>query len=103
MFLHNAERRPSFGLHHRGFLTALIMMFRVIELSPRMLLFYVIIKEAAATGRQVDYSFIFFANLTSKRTLDSDVLSKHIHFLVQELHAWTYITPFSRLADIVGL
>ena len=66
MYLHNTERRPSFGLHSRGFLTVLIMMLRVFELTPRMLLFYVIIKEATASGRQVDYSFIFF-ELDSER------------------------------------
>ena len=71
MYLHNTERRPSFGLHHRGFLTVLIMMFRVFELTPRMFLFYVIIKEATATGRWITHSFSL--NLTSKRTLVSDV------------------------------
>ena len=71
IFLHNTERRPSFGLHSRGFLTVLIMMLRVFELSPRMLLFYVIVKEAAASGRWITHSFSLQTWLGT--TLDSDV------------------------------
>ena len=100
MLLHNTERRPSFGLHPRGFLTVLIMMFRVFELTPRMLLFYVIIKEATTTGSWITHSFSL--NLT-RNDPRLGRFSKHIHFLAQELHAWTYLTPFSRLVDIVGL